>query len=283
MKKLLPVYFADWSDRPIAQQRVLQEKRTTSERLPGGVGFQPVTAGGVPAEWATPADAGKGVILYLHGGGYCLGSISSSRNFAARLALATKRRALVLAYRLAPENPFPAALDDAVAAYRWLMAQGTAAGDIVIAGDSAGGGLAAATLLALRDAGTPLPAGAVCLSPWFDLALTGGSVQSKAAADPILDAATLTCYASAYAGQTPLTTPLLSPLYADLGGLPPLLIQVGTDEILLDDAVRFAERARQAGVSVTLTEWAGLFHVFQIISFLPESKRAMAQIAAFVS
>jgi epsilon-lactone hydrolase len=281
IKKALPFYFARWSDKTIAEQRLWQARRARSARLPADVVFQPVTADGIPAEWAAPPNPGRNLILYLHGGGYCLGSIAVSRDFAAQLAQATGCRTLTADYRLAPEHPFPAAALDAAAVYRWLLAQGAAPANIILAGDSAGGGLAVATLLALRDAGTPLPAGAICISPWVDLALTGESMVSRAAVDPILDAAVLGRYAAAYAGDAPLTEPALSPLYADLRGLPPLLIQVGGAEVLLDDAVRLAERARRAGVTTTLQEWPGLFHVFQAVSFLPESKRAFAQMAEF--
>jgi monoterpene epsilon-lactone hydrolase len=164
-----------------------------------------------------------------------------------------------------------------------LAAQGGRPFHIVITGDSAGGGLAMATLTTLRDAGEPLPAGAVCLSPWTDLALTGDSIRSQATADPILDPDSLAMYARYYAGECELTSPLLSPLYADFEGLPPLLIQVGTEEILLDDAVRCADKAREAGVDVTLEIWDEMFHVFQMLPFLHESKRAVEHIAGFVS
>ena len=238
---------------------------------------------GRPAEWINTPAATASVLLYLHGGGYCLEATTVQQELIARLVHNMRCRALALDYRLAPEHPFPAALEDATAAYRWLLAQGHAPKDIVLVGDSAGGGLAVAALIALRDAGMPLPAAALCFSPWFDLTLSGDSIQTQAAADPVLDAASLSRYARAYAAAAPLEHPLISPLYADLRGLPPLLIQVGTAEILLDDATRLAAAAREVGVAVTLQVWEGLFHVFQMAPFLPETREALAKVAAFLA
>ena len=265
------------------EQRAWHAESAKYTRLPADVRYQHVSADGMPAEWIETPGADRGVILYLHGGAYALGRIATYREFVARLARATRMRGLAIDYRLAPEHPFPAALEDATAAYGWLLTQGHDPAQIIIGGDSAGGGLVLAALVALRDAGKPLPAGAVCISPWTDLALSGASVRSKARVDPMLDPDKLEMYASYYAGAHELTTPLVSPLYADLKGLPSLLIQVGTDEILLDDATRCAERAREDGVDVTLEIWDGMFHVFQVISFLPETKRAVGHIAEFVS
>jgi acetyl esterase/lipase len=228
-------------------------------------------------------DAGSVVVLYLHGGAYALGSINVHREWISRLAIATKTRCLAINYRLAPEHPFPAALDDTLDAYGWLISQGFDASQIIIAGDSAGGGLALAALVSLRDAGDALPAGAICLSPWVDLTLSGDSIRKRSTLDPILHPAVLKTYARYYAGNMPLTHPLISPLYADLRGLPPLLFQVGTDEILLDDAKRIAEVAKGFEVDVTLGIWKGMFHVFHLIPFLPETKQALTQIADFVS
>lgn len=271
-----------WSSGSIEAQRARQEKLTRRLRLPQGIHCRPVSADGVPAEWVSGPGAAAGVLVYFHGGAYALGSANTLRELAARLAQATQRRVLSVDYRLAPEHPYPAALDDARAVYKWLCAE-VSPSQIIFAGDSAGGGLAIATLVALRDAGQPLPAGAVCISPWTDLALTGKSIQSKVRDDPILDPDSLAMYARYYAGDHELTHPLISPLYADLQGLPPLLIQVGTDEILLDDAVRFADNARVADVDVTLEIWDEMFHVFQMFPFLPETKKALASIAEFVS
>ncbi len=282
IKRLISIQMSGWSDGPVEEQRARQARTARYIRLPADIRCQPVDANGVPAEWIAAPDVGRGALLYLHGGAYVLGSIQVYRDLVARLARATHTRVLAIDYRLAPEHPYPAALDDAITAYRWLLKGDVDPSHIMLVGDSAGGGLTLATLVALRDAGEPLPAGAVCLSPWTDLALTGASVQSKAGSDPILDPDSLRCYASYYADERDKTLPLLSPLYADFEGLPPLLFQVGTDEILLDDAVRCADKAREAGVDVTLTIWDEMVHVFQMMGFLTESKDAIRQIAEFV-
>lgn len=282
LKKLLPLRFSGWSDGTVEEQRARQEAARYA-RLPADIRCQPIGADGVPAEWIRAPDADFGVILYLHGGAYALGSINTHREFVAQLARATRMRGLALDYRLAPEHPYPAALEDATTAYRWLLAQRFDPSQIIIAGDSAGGGLALATLVSLRDSATPLPAGAVCISPWTDLALTGASIQNKKSVDPILDPDSLEIYARYYAGEHGRTLPLISPLYADLSGLPPLLIQVSTDEILLNDATRFAKAARKAGVDVTLDVWDEMFHVFQLVTLLPETKKAIERLVGFVS
>jgi acetyl esterase/lipase len=281
VKLLLPFQFRGFGALGFTEQRARQQKGSRFIRLPAGTVTEPVDACGAAAEWVAAPDAGGGVILYFHGGGYVLGLTAVHRAWLARLSQATGRRGLAVAYRLAPEHPFPAALDDALAAYRWLLAQDIAPEHILFGGDSAGGGLALALLVALRNAGEPLPAGAFCLSPWTDLALTGASMQANAAKDAILSADLLGRYAAAYVnGRTP-TDPLISPLYADLTGLPPLLLQVGTEETLLDDSARFVEKAQQAGVAATLDCYKGLFHVFPLFDFLPESRQALARIARF--
>jgi len=272
-----------WADGSIEEQRARQNRTARYSRLPGDVHCQPVDVDGVPAEWIDAPGADLGVILYLHGGAYALGSVNTHRELIARVARTANMRGLALDYRLAPEHPFPAALEDAVTAYRWLLAQGFAPEEIFIAGDSAGGGLALATLVSLREAGDPLPAGGICLSPWTDLALTGSSISSKAKVDPILDPESLEKYAKYYAKEQEATHPLISPLYANLEGLPPLLIHVGVDEILLDDAVGFTEKAQKVGVDVDLEVWGEMFHVFQIIPFLPETREALNHIAEFVA
>ena len=282
IKKLISFQMSGWSKGTIEDQRSRQEKTSKYAKLPADIQCQPINADGISAEWISAPGPDLGVILYLHGGAYALGSINVHREFIARLALATKMRCLAINYRLAPEHPFPAALEDATAAYHWLLTQGIDPSQIIIAGDSAGGGLTLGTMLTLRDAGEQLPAGAVCISPWTDLALTGASIQNKAKVDPILDPDSLQMYARYYAGENELTYPLISPLYANLEGLPPLLIQVGADEILLDDAIRFTQKARDAGVDVTLEIWDEMFHVFQLIPFLPETKKAVGSIAEFV-
>jgi acetyl esterase/lipase len=280
---LLRLQFSGWSKGTIEEQRVKQEKPARFTRLPADIRCQPVSANGVAAEWIEGSDPDLGVILYLHGGAYALCSIRTHREFVARLVRAANVRGLAIDYRLAPEYPFPAALEDATTAYRWLLTQGVEPAQIIVAGDSAGGGLTLATLLSLRDAGEPLPAGAICISPWTDLTLSGASIQTKAHADCILDADSLEMYAKYYAGEQDRKSSLISPLFADLSDLPPLLIQIGTDEILLDDALRCAENACKAGVDVTLEILNEMFHVFQLVSFLPETKTAVGKIAEFVS
>ena len=283
IKKLVSFLMSGWSKGTIEEQRTRQEKMSKYAKLPADIQCQPINVEGISAEWINAPDADLGVILYLHGGAYALGSINVHREFIARLALATKMRCLAINYRLAPEHPFPAALEDATAAYHWLLTQGVDPSQIIIAGDSAGGGLALVTMVTLRDAGEQLPAGAVCISPWTDLSLTGASIEQKSKLDPILNPTSLDMYAKYYAGEYELTSPLISPLYADLHELPPLLIQVGADEILVDDAIRLAEKARDARVDVTLEIWDEMFHIFQLIPFLPETKKAIGSIAEFVS
>jgi acetyl esterase/lipase len=282
-KRLIPFQLSGWMEGPVTEKRVKIERMNRFARLPPGVQIEPATANGIPAAWITAPDAQTGALLYLHGGAYTTGSIASHRDLAARLAVATGLRVLSVDYRLAPEDPYPAALRDALAAYRWLLAQYIEPEQIAIAGDSAGGGLALAALLALRDGGDPLPAAAVCLSPWTDLTLSGASMQEKAALDPILDPAGLARFAALYAGSHPLDDPLISPHFADLRGLPPLLIQVGTDEVLFDDARRLAEHGRAAGLDTTLQVWDDLFHVFQAVPFLPETREALGHIDRFTA
>ena len=268
----------------IEQSRAALDALLGRYPLPEGTQVEPAVAGGVPAEWidAGEADADR-VILYLHGGAYTRGSFVSHRSLAARLSAASRARVLVIAYRLAPEHTFPAPVEDATAAYRWLLQSGIQSDRLVVAGDSAGGGLAVATLLALREAGDSLPAGAVLLSPWTDLTGTAESVRTLAAADPWLNAERLSLVAGLYLGSADPWNPLASPLFGDLRGLPPLLIQVGTDEILLDDATTLAERAEAAGVEVTLEIWEEVWHVFQAFAAeIPEGRQAIDRIGAFV-
>jgi acetyl esterase/lipase len=238
--------------------------------------------GGVPVEWTRPRDA-RGVVYYCHGGGYLVGSPVAYRRFASRLARASHHDVAMIDYRLAPEHPFPAATDDALAGYRALLAAGHDPASIVLAGDSAGGGLALVTLLRIVEAGLALPAAAVLLSPWTDLAATGRSVHENAAADPMLPASRIAEAAAMYAADVPLEHPWVSPLYGDFAGLPPLLVLVGSTEILRDDAVRIAERARAAGVDAELQVWRNAPHVFPVFAdILPEGRRAVHHIADFV-
>jgi monoterpene epsilon-lactone hydrolase len=270
------------SEPTIEQLRAGMEK--VAERVASDVHCEPVTAGSVKAEWIVPpgADAER-VLLYFHGGGYVMGSINTHRAMVARMARAAHARALVIDYRLAPEHPFPAAVEDATAAYRWLLAQGYKPHKIALAGDSAGGGLTLTTLLALRDAQMPLPACAVPISPWTDAEGTGASVKTKAAKDPMVREADLLRYGKLYGGEADRKNPLISPLYGDYRGMPPLLIQVGEAEIILDDSTRVTERAKQAGVQVNLEVWDEMVHVWHIFAkLLPEAQQAIEKIGAYV-
>lgn len=243
-----------------------------------------VSAGGVDGEWILPADAPRDkAILYFHGGGFRIGSVSSHRDLIARIAVASGCRVLAIDYRLAPEHRFPAALDDALAAYDWGLRQGLKPCNIVFAGDSAGGNLALAAMLALRERALPLPVSAVLMSPWTDMAATGASYFSRADADPIHQRAMIQALAKNYLGaRGDPRHPLASPLHADLGGLPPLLIQVGDRETVRDDSVVLAEKARTAGVDVDLQIWDGMIHVFQMFAEIPEAQRAITSVAGFL-
>jgi len=276
--------------RPIAQGPTIEQTRAGFEQMAGlfpvdaDTKCEPVQAGSVKAEWVSTPGADQGrAVLYLHGGGYVIGSINTHRALAARLSRAAKARVLVIDYRLAPEHPHPAAVEDAVAAYRWMLSTGLKPTRIAVAGDSAGGGLTVATLVAIRDAKLATPGAGACLSPWVDLEGIGESMTTKAAADPMVQKAGLVEMGKAYLGGKDPRTPLAAPLYADLSGLPPLLIQVGTAETLLDDSTRIAERARKAGVKVTLEPWEKMIHVFQLFApMLDEGQQAIDKIGAFV-
>lgn len=253
--------------------------------VPEGTRVTETTLGGVPAlDVAVPSVADDaGVLLYLHGGGYVIGAASTGVPLTAALAARAGLRALSLDYRIAPEHLFPAAVDDALAAYRALLDYNDPA-RVVLAGDSAGGGLALATLLAARDAGLPLPAGVVAFSGWFDLSLSGASLTGKESVDPVFDAADIQEYANEYLpeGADP-NAPLASPLLGDLRGLPPLLLQVGSYEVLLDDSTGLAARAAAADVEVTLEVYPGSAHVFQHHHATePAAARAMDSAAAFL-
>jgi epsilon-lactone hydrolase len=268
----------------LAELRARYEEIASRNPLPGDVCYQPVVAGGVSGEWLNGANHRNDcTILYLHGGCYATGSVDTHRDLIVRLSVAASMRVLGLNYRLAPLHPFPAAVEDAVAAFRWLLKNGIDPARIALAGDSAGAGLALATTITIRDEGLPLPAAIVCISPWVDLAVTGASMQSKAAADPIVTREMLLGWAKLYlAGQDP-RTPLASPLYADLRSLPPLLIQAGSAEVLLDDATRLAERALAAGVNASLEIWPEMIHVWHSFApILTEAREAIERIGRFV-
>lgn len=227
------------------------------------VSREKVSANGVSAEWSsTPNAVRDRVILYVHGGGYVIGSVASHRHLVTELGRAARTRTLSLDYRLAPEHPFPAAVDDALAAYRFLLAQGMEPGNIAIAGDSAGGGLTVATLLAIRDAGLEQPACGFCISPWVDMEATGNSMTTQAAVDPMVQKDGLLGMAAAYLNGANPRTPLAAPIHADFRGIAPLLIQVGAAETLLDDSTRLASVAGAADVEVNLQIWPEMIHVW---------------------
>jgi len=245
---------------------------------------EPIQIESIPAEWvSTPEATEDRVVYYLHGGGYVMGSINTHRELASRIARAAEARVLLIDYRLSPENPFPAAVEDATIGYRWLLDNGVNPARIVVAGDSAGGGLTVATLISLKDQGLPAPAAAVCLSPWVDMEANGESMQSKAKVDPMVQREDILMIAKAYLGKANPRDPLASPIYADLTGLPPMLIQVGTAEVLLDDAKRLAKKAIDGEVMVTLEPWPDMIHVWQSFAvMLPEGRQAISVIGDFV-
>jgi phosphinothricin tripeptide acetyl hydrolase len=275
--------FPDSSALALQELRVVYDGFNQIFPPPDGISIDKIDADGLSGEWVRAANASREtVILYLHGGGYLIGSPTSHRHLTAAISQATGAAVLALDYRLAPEQAFPGAVEDAVAAYRWLLAQGIPANKIVIAGDSAGGGLTVATLIALRDAGVELPAGGVCISPWADLTNSAESFNTKASTDPICSREMLNEMAKAYLQGKDAKTPLASPVYADLTGLPPLLIQVGTEEVLLDDSFQLEQRAKDAGVNVTLEVCDEMIHVWHFFHpMLKEGREAIARLSDF--
>ena len=279
-----------WMSPKFSTSSTVQKQRKALERfaklsiLPGKTKIQALQIGKLAAEWIsvdnTPDDC---AILYLHGGAYNIGSLNTHRDLAARITKASKIKTLLVDYRLAPEHPHPAAVEDAVLAYRWLLKNGFSSNNIVMAGDSAGGGLAIAALVKLRDLGEPLPAAAFCLSPWTDLELTGESMKTHIQKDPFLTPVWLQYMAKHYAADNDFRLPMISPIYADLAMLPPLLIQVGSDEILLSDSTRLAERARKAGVDTILNVWENMWHVWHFFAGkMPEANSAINQVSNFI-
>lgn len=271
--------------RPGVEQQRSGFAAAVTRPAPEGVVTRQTFLGGRPTLELEPAKArDRGRLLYLHGGGYVIGSPRTHAGLVGELARRAGLRAVSVDYRLAPEHPFPAAVDDGLAAYRELLAAGTAPQDLVMAGDSAGGGLVIATLLAAREAGLPQPAAVVVFSPWADLTLAGATIRSKEGADPIFTEADLRAYADLYVGAGDRAHPLVSPVFADLAGLPPLLVQAGANELLLDDAVRLAARAGADDVEVTLEVGSGLPHVFQHhYGVLGEADAALDRAARFLT
>ena len=276
-------------DHPIAFMELTPEDlrsefESVRERffpIPDDVTIEKTEIEGVEGEWVrVPESRADRVIVYLHGGGYLYGSARSHRQMVAGIARAARARAFAVDYRRAPEHRFPAALDDAITVIRALFARGVAPEQLIVAGDSAGGGLTLAAMMRLRDSGERLPAAGVCLSPWTDLELTGDSARTGAVDDPMCSVQDLRKMAALYA-EGRLRDPLASPVHADLQGLPPLLILVGTREILLDDATRVAENARAAGVPVQLECWDGLIHVWPLFGHTPEAAAAITRMGEF--
>ncbi len=272
----------------IAAFREQCEQGAGRTKLPDSITVQPVTIAGLPAglaaEWLIPSpqEDPQKVILYTHGGGYVSGSCSDHRGLVAKVAEGSGVRVLLFEYRLAPEHPFPAGLEDTLTVYRWLLSQGTAPKNIVIMGELAGGGLCLAALLAIRGQGLPLPSAGIALSPWTDLKLTGESYRTKAkqCLSPLGMSVVCSKY---YVGENDPSDPWISPLYGDLHGLPPLLINVGEYEIMLDDSTRFAAKAQAAGVEVTLQVAEGMFHCYPLLAPLfPEAIQAMDEISRFI-
>jgi monoterpene epsilon-lactone hydrolase len=253
--------------------------------IPDGTTIEEVDAGGVPALWVTAPGAGADrTIIHFHSGGYVMGTARDYREFAARLSAASGARVLVVDYRLAPEHPYPAALDDALAAYRWVIASQDPE-TVALTGDSAGGGLTTATLVAVRDAGEPLPAAAALISPLTDLAATGESMTTNHEIDPLKPMNLVPMMGGAYlAGRDPMQTPLASPLYADLHGLPPMLVMVGAPEGLRDDSVRLVDRVKEAGGQAELYLAEDMVHIWTLFaSFLPEGQQGIERVAEHIN
>jgi acetyl esterase/lipase len=249
-----------------------------------GVRVEADKINGLYVEWLTPKDRMDGkLLLYLHGGGYVVGGCDMHRKLVSHISRAGRIRALLPEYRLAPEHKFPAAIEDSVAIFKSLLAMGIKAEDIVFAGDSAGGGLSVATMLALRDAGDPLPAAAILLSPFLDVTGSGDSIRTRAAQDPWFRAVDLPGVADLYCEPHQRRFPLVSPVFAEVEGLPPLFIQVGDDEILLSDSERLADACIAAGIDVELEVWPEMWHVFQMfIGEMPEAREAIAKIGQYI-
>ncbi|MFI6169299.1 alpha/beta hydrolase [Nocardia sp. NPDC051052] len=268
----------------IAEQRVIFHEMLSATPVPDDVSAKRGELGGVPVVTVeTPGTDPSVAVLYFHSGAYVLGSAADCVGLAAEVSRRVGARAVSVDYRLAPEHPFPAALDDAVAAYRALLDEGVPSTKIALVGESAGGGLVAATLVALKDADLPQPSSAVVFSPWADLTVSGASMTGKADLDPLLTPEGLRIRARDYIGEHDPATPLASPIFADLTGLPPLLIQVGSHEILLDDAVRLASRAADHNVAVELQVWPEVPHIFQGCgALLDDADRALLAVSAFI-
>jgi len=268
----------------LVERRARLERMSSLMPLPREAKCQGVNADGVPAEWISMDVAREDrIALYFHGSGFIMGSVNTHRALTAHLSRAAEARVLSVDYRLAPEHPFPAATEDGLTAYRWLLMKGFSPEQIAVAGDSAGCALAVALMLILKESAAALPAAGVCMSPVFDCALTGETLATRASVDPMLKRDDLAFMFDNYLGSTDPKTPTASPLYGDLTGLPPILIQAGSDEVLLDDSRRFAERAKEMGVTIELDIWEGMTHVWQMgVGFVPEAQKAVKAIGEFL-
>jgi epsilon-lactone hydrolase len=284
MTKLREILAARPRPSEIAQMRIDADERSKVFTLPSDVTVQPVNANGVKAEWTSTPDADpSSVILYMHGGGYVICSLDSHRHLVAEVGRAARTRTLAIDYRLAPEHPFPAPVEDTVAAYRYLLDSGIKPNRIALAGDSAGGGLVVGALLAIRQAGLPLPACGWCISPWVDMEALGASFVDRSETDPTIQKATILMMAQWYLGGADPRHPHAAPIYGDLRGLPPLLIQVGAAETLLDDSIALARKAGAADVPVDLQIWPEMIHIWHIyFPMLSAGRRAIASGGSFV-
>ena len=269
---------------PIEQQRASVERLSKFYIMPLKVDIQPISIGDMYTEWIRPSNTRHDrAILYLHGGGYTIGSCNTHRSLAAWISVVSQVPALLIDYRLAPENPYPAALDDTIKAFHYLLDQGIKPEKIIIGGDSAGGGLAVAGTLLLRDKKEKLPGGIICISPWADLTMSGETMITCSKTDPFITRETSILHAGRYVGEHDPKSLLISPIFADLSGFPPMIIQVGEYEVLRSDAVRLSEKASQTGVDVTLEIWDGMWHVWHmLVGHIPESRRAIDKIGAFI-
>jgi acetyl esterase/lipase len=277
---------ADLSSRPWPRDvpAAREHYDTWGPPIAADVAVEQIVANGVPAQILTPPEAvGERALVFLHGGGYVYGSLVSHGGMAAEIARAAKCVALQVDYRRAPENPFPAAVEDACAAYRWLLDADYAPENVAFVGDSAGGGLVLTTLVALKDTGTPLPGAAVCISPWTDLEATGESYRTREAIDPLIEREIVNLVTRLYLNGHDPRVPTASPIHADVSGFPPLLIQVGEREVLFSDADTFAKKAVAAGVDVTFEEWPGMVHVWHLhYPRLTRAREAIARIGQFL-
>ena len=290
MRARMVRYFSKQVFKRVSPQSDILRVRKTFEamqkknRVAKGVAVSEAELAGIACEWLIPPGCDNAPVLYyLHGGAYLMGSPATHRKMVSHIAKAAGVRALLPDYSLAPEKPFPAGLNDCLAVYRHLIETGVSANDIVISGDSAGGGMSMATMLSLRDAGDPLPAAAVLLSPWLDLTGRGESGITRAEEDPWFRVDDMMDIASMYQPDGELTNPLVSPVFADANGLPPMLIQVGDHEILLSDSTRLTGNITAAGGEVSLKVWPEMWHVFQFfIGQMPDSKRAIIDIGDYI-